>query len=136
MRNFDTELDTAGVVRRVVAPVVTLTVSRSSDAVAVPAPAIMPRSDLLSSAQGWTWEQLRDYVVAQVLELHGPFPRDAVKEAAIFRSFVSRWGEQAGPIAVAAFTAHGGYWRSAPIGVNRFSKGSDPYFAVIIAANI
>ncbi len=97
-------------------------------------PRVVPsagRSDLVG--EEWTWSQLRDYVVAQIEERTGPFPRRPEAEIGIFKGFINRWGDRAAPIARAAFEVHGGYWRSAPISVNRFCANSDPYFAQVIA---
>lgn len=80
----------------------------------------------------WTWEQIRDYVVAGIEENTGYFPRNPLTEAGIFKSFKSRWGDMAGPIAIYAIRVAGGWWQNAPISVNRFCKGSDEYFAKII----
>lgn len=81
----------------------------------------------------WGWEELRDYVVGQIERLHGVFPREGAKEAAIFKRFVSEWGSQSAAIARYAFEIRGGMWKGAPIKVTRFTKGSDPYFAAEIA---
>lgn len=95
------------------------------------------RTYLTVNPEQWQWQNLRDYVVDQIESLHGPFPRDPVKEAAIFKGFISRWGsDRAAKIAQAAFTTHSGWWRSAPIGVNRFAAGSDPFFAEVINQSI
>jgi len=75
----------------------------------------------------WAWSDLRDYVVGQIEQLHGPFPRNPIKEAAIFKSFISRW-PRAQEIAKCAFEVHKGYWSGAPISVNRFCLSSDSYF--------
>lgn len=80
----------------------------------------------------WTWEDLRDYVMAQIESFHGPQVRNAMKESSIFRSFLSRHGEQAVAIARAAFEVHRGMWQRAPISVNRFCKASDSYFSDVI----
>lgn len=166
MQNFDTELDTLQVTRRrvvvpvvqpVIVPTATVTVvDRDIDPVSAPlptpvipvdpgtivvptastVPTIQARSDLLTDAADWSWQQLRDYVVAQIIDRHGPFPRDAVKEAGVFKGFSARWGRQAGPIAVVAFETFHGVWRSAPIAITRFAKGSDPFFAAVIAARL
>jgi hypothetical protein len=82
------------------------------------------------------WRSLRDYVIDKIIEIHGPFPRkDAAKEAGIFKGFINRWGyANAMAIARAAFEAHGGMWYNSPIRVERFTKGSDPYFARQVAA--
>lgn len=118
MINFDTELDRG--VTTVEVPRATVTVTtRPSER----------RTHVLSEPSSWSPEQLRDYVVAQIQKHHGPFPRDAVRETSIFRGFVNRWGGDAGRIARVAFEEFGGMWRNAPVGINRFCKNSDPYFA-------
>lgn len=77
----------------------------------------------------WTWEDLRDYVMGQIVAFHGPQLRNSVKEAGIFRSFMARYPGQAVGIARFAFEQQRGMWQRAPISVTRFCKGSDPYFA-------
>jgi hypothetical protein len=81
----------------------------------------------------WGWEDLRDYVVSCIETTHGPFPRNAIKEASIFKSFFARWEAKevgsAKAIAETAFGIHHGMWANAPISVNRFCKSSDPFFA-------
>jgi hypothetical protein len=84
----------------------------------------------------WSWSDLRDYVVTQIEAVHGPQPRDHYKEMGIFKAFASRWQEAAPAIARHAFEVERGMWRSAPISVSRFAKGSDPYFAVPIAERL
>lgn len=84
----------------------------------------------------WDAEQLLVYVASEIQQVHGPFPRDPKKESGIMRSFVSRWGDQAGPIAQYAFEVAKGMWRNAPISITRFCKGSDPYFAQVIAEQL
>jgi hypothetical protein len=80
------------------------------------------------------WSELRDYVVEKMEEIHGPFPRDAKQESGIFKSFIGRWGfDNAMAIARCAFEVHGGMWYNSPVRVQRFCKGSDPYFSVQIA---
>jgi hypothetical protein len=86
-------------------------------------------SVLLTADHEWGWGELRDYVVGQIVELHGVFPRNDKKEMGIFKSFLTRWGTDASPIARYAFEQMNGFWMGAPISVNRFCKGSDPYFA-------
>lgn len=86
-----------------------------------------------TSAEGWGWEQVRDYVFEQLTSRFGPQPRDAAKEAAVFKRFCNDWGTRAGQIARIAFDTYGGLWRGAPISVGRFSRASDPYFASVIA---
>lgn len=84
----------------------------------------------------WTWSDLRDYVVSQIQRIFGEVPRDPVKEAGVFKRFMADWGPVAPMIARHAFTVCGGYWHGAPIGVGRFCKASDPYFAVPIAERL
>jgi hypothetical protein len=126
MRNFDTELDTQGVTRlSTTVPRVKETITaRPSDA----------RSHL--TTEDWEWQQLRDYVVGQIEERFGQFPRDAKKEYGIFNSFVTRWGGQASDIAKYAFEVCDGFWRDAPIAMTRFCKNCDPYFADVIAGKL
>jgi hypothetical protein len=81
----------------------------------------------------WGWEELRDYVVNAIEQRHGEFPRNFKTEHSIFKSFLSRWGTQAPAIARTAFEHFDGMWKGAPIGVNRFCKASDQFFAQVIA---
>lgn len=97
---------------------------------------IQGQTHLLSAGPAWTWEQLRDYVVQQIEQRWGARPRDPLKEAGIFKSFISRWGDQSQAIARAAFEVYGGSWNGAPVSVERFSKGSDRYFAELISQNL
>lgn len=100
-------------------------------AVAIALPVIQSRSDVLTET--WGWRELRDYVVTKTTEINGPFPRNEVKEASIFKAFLTRWGpEKSQLIARLAFESHGGLWRGAPIRVERFCRSSDPYFAALI----
>lgn len=87
----------------------------------------------LKPMEEWGWEELRSYVVQAIEQRHGAFPRNFKTEGSIFKSFATRWGTQAGPIAVAAFEVFDGMWRGAPIGVNRFCRASDIYFAQVIS---
>jgi hypothetical protein len=79
--------------------------------------------------QDWSWEQLRDYVVDQIVSHHGNFPRNPLRESGIFKGFLARHGDRAGEIAIYAFEGCKGWWKNSPIGVERFTKGSDPWFA-------
>lgn len=94
-----------------------------------------PAAHLVSpaAASDWDWRQLRDYVVGQIEAIHGPQPRNPLKEKGIFDGFLQRWGAQGPQIAKAAFEVHRGFWHDAPISVNRFCKGSDEFFARPIA---
>jgi hypothetical protein len=88
-------------------------------------------------ASAWNWSDLRDYIVEQIEQRHGPQVRDALKESGICKAFIARWGiEDAVAIARAAFEVHDGMWRNAPISISRFAKGSDPYFASVIATTV
>ncbi len=98
--------------------------------------AIPSRSDLTSESSQWTWQELRDYVCAQIIQTHGPFPRDAKKEFGIFTRFHKAHGQDGVKVARAAFEIYGGWWNNAPISINRFTKGSDPYFVEPILARL
>jgi hypothetical protein len=80
--------------------------------------------------ENWGWHDLCEYVVGQIEKIHGPTPRQPTyKEKAIFDGFLHRHGDYAVAIAKYAFEVAGGYWKNAPISVNRFTVNSDPYFA-------
>jgi len=93
---------------------------------------IASRTDLLAGEAEWTWQELRDYVVAQIEKAHGPFPRDAKKEYGIFSRFLREHGQDGIRVARFAFEKCDGWWNGAPISINRFAKGSDPYFVIPI----
>lgn len=88
---------------------------------------------LMKADVDWTWEDLRDYAMGQIVMYHGPQVRNAVKESATFKSFMTRYGDKAVGIARFAFENQRGMWRRTPISVSRFAKGSDPYFGDVIA---
>lgn len=94
------------------------------------------RTHLLKPEGEWSWSELRDYVVAQIEARFGAFPRDSRKEHAIFTRFIKDHGSHAPAIARHAFDVCDGYWAGAPISINRFCKGSDPYFAAPIVARL
>lgn len=124
MRDFDTVLDRAGTTRVTVVsttPVVAERVVVTHQPVAAATHALKVESE-------WGWEELRDYVVEAITKRHGPFPRNMKTEHSIFKSFAQRYGADAPAIARFAFEFCDGMWKNAPIGVNRFCKGSDPYF--------
>ena len=128
LRHIDTELDRArqaGTTTVVVTEQVTVT----------PRPA-EGRSWLLKPPAQWGWEEVRDYVVHEIEARFGAFPRNFKTEHSIFKSFATRWGAQAGPIAILAFDTLNGYWAGAPISVNRFCKNSDQFFAAEIAQRL
>lgn len=93
---------------------------------------------LLKPEGEWAWTDLRDYVIDKIREVSSrPVPRDPAKEKAIFASFLARYQEFAGVIARHAFEGpDAGWWRGAVIGVNRFCKGSDPFFADVIVGRL
>lgn len=129
MINFQTDLDRSPTGTLIVsAPTVTVTTRR-------PVKTHESRTHLVSTSDGWTWEQLRDYVVGEIeAKQGGRFPRNPITEKATFSSFVNRYKENAGPIAKCAFETYDGMWKGAPVSVNRFCKGSDAYFADPILA--
>lgn len=88
---------------------------------------------LLKPVDAWTWQDLRDYVITEAEKRSGAQLRNPAKEAGIFKGFIARYGIQdAVMVAVAAFEIYEGVWRSAPIGVSRFTTGNDPYFSDVI----
>jgi len=98
--------------------------------------AVAGASYLLKEDSQWTWEDLRDYVMGQIEQYHGPQVRNAMKESSIFKAFLARHGEDAIKIARFAFEVQRGMWQRAPIAANRFCKASDPYFADPIKARL
>ena len=90
----------------------------------------------MKSDESWGWQELRDYVIREIERRHGPQVRNPKTESSIFKSFITRWPDQAVAIAKTAFEVHNGMWRNAPISVNRFCKASDEYFAAVIAKNL
>lgn len=94
------------------------------------------RTDLIATGAFTTWQQLRDYVCAAIEVRVAAFPRNPVKEKAIFESFMNRWGDRAEPIARRAVEVHDCWWGNAPLSVTRFCKGSDPYFAEVLVTQL
>lgn len=84
----------------------------------------------------WTAEDLRDYVMGQIVMYHGPQIRNPIKELAIFKSFMTRYDGKAVSIARFAFEQQRGMWQRAPISATRFCRGSDPYFGDPIAKRL
>jgi hypothetical protein len=111
----------------------TLTFAEAPASVPPPPPEVIaPRNDLIP-AEETDWRSLRDFVVAAIERRWGARPdSDPVKEAAIFKRFLSTWGDLAMPIARLAFERYDGMWAGAPISVNRFCRGSDPFFGEVI----
>lgn len=91
---------------------------------------------LMKDDADWTWEDLRDYVMGQIVAYHGPQLRNPVKEAGIFKGFMARFEGKAVGVVRFAFEQQRGMWQRAPITVTRFCKGSDPYFADVIARRL
>lgn len=130
LRNFDTELDTQRT-SRIVRTTTEVVIEESVKVVHRPS-----TSRAYLGKSEWGWDDLRDYVVAQIEERFGPFPRDSRKESGIFKAFLARWPEQAQAIARFAFEVEDGRWGGAPISVNRFCKNSDKYFSAVIAERL
>lgn len=121
LMNFDTDLDQPGVTQ------ITTAVEVEESVKIKHKPSVS--REYLGKAV-WGWRDLRDYVVYEIQERHGAFPRDQRKEYGIFTSFVNRWGaEDAQAIARYAFEMLDGRWAGAPISIYRFCKGSDDFFA-------
>jgi hypothetical protein len=118
------------------APAVTTVAPVVVETVTVVAKPSQAAGFVMRDEQAWGWQDLRDYVIREIEQRHGPQVRDPKKEAAIFKSFLTRWSDSAVAIAKAAFEVHGGMWRGAPISVNRFCLASDEYFAAVIAKNL
>jgi hypothetical protein len=91
-----------------------------------------PASYIIKPDTEWGWQELRDYVVAQIEARFGPFPRELAKEKSIFSSFVDRFGPRAPLIARYAFEVSKGMWGNAPVRVTRFTRASDEWFAQVI----
>ncbi len=132
MINVDTELDRLGVTRMVM---------ESSVEPVQLSEVKVHRLTAEQSFQGvrdseWGWRELRDYVVTQIEQRYGSFPRIEYKEQAIFKRFVKDWGNRAPAIARVAFEVEDGIWMKEPISLTRFSKGSDPYFAIPISERL
>jgi hypothetical protein len=126
VKNFDALAGQSSVVVREAVPHVRERVTVTP----LPAKVSSGATHVLTATENWTWSELRDYVIREIELRHGAQPRDPRKEKGIFSSFLGRWPDgQAVRIAKAAFEVHDGWWANAPIGVNRFCKGSDPFFA-------
>lgn len=72
-------------------------------------------------------------MVTEIEARSGTFSRSVEKEAGIFKSFATRWGALAPRIARYAFEVLDGTWNNEVITIHRFCKGSDPFFAQVIA---
>lgn len=121
MRNIPSRLATAGKTRiRTEAPQATQKVTVTP---------VQTTTHLLADEAEWTWENLRDYVMAEIEKRHGPQVSDPVRVKATFQGFLKRWGADAVVIAKAAFEIYDGMWANAPITYTRFCKKSDDFFA-------
>ena|SRR5580765_5572925 len=108
-----------------------------TDNTVIAAPANFTADMALLSSDKWQWSDLRDYVIRKIEETCGQVPRQAsYKEQAIFEGFLKRHGQRAPQIVRYAFEVAGGYWRNAPISVNRFCANSDPYFSDVIKRHL
>jgi hypothetical protein len=127
VRDFSTPPQvTERVTVRVEAPRVTTSVTVSS------ADTSVRQTYALKADASWTWEDLRDYVVTQIEQRFGAFPRNTNAETGIFKGFMARHGADAVRIARYAFEDRKGIWVKAPVKIGRFMKDSDEYFAVPI----
>lgn len=102
------------------------------------ATAITPAAHLIKPDEQWTPEDLRDYILAEVVKRQPAAAqrRNPAMEMAICRAFSERHGANAPRIARYAFTIAQGWWNSSPIDFRRFSKASDAYFADIIIGRL
>lgn len=130
MRNFPDVLDEQGATK--------IVVTQQTPVVQQTTRTVVPESahHLLAEESAWDWRALKDYVITEITQRHGPQPLDERRVKAIFESFLKRWGDLAVPIAKAAFTDYDGMWAHAPISVNRFCIKSDPFFAAQIAERL
>ena len=133
MLNFDTELDRRGTTQIIteneIERVEETQVGKAPQDTHGVAHKMVPEEQ-------WGWREIRDYVVSEIEARTGLFPRTGYKEEAIFKRFVKEWGELAAPIAKFVFEVENGKWGGAPISINRFSKNSDPYFALPISERL
>lgn len=90
-----------------------------------------PQPDPQDDPFTWDSETLIAFVVEKIRAWHGPFPRFPEHERRVLGGFHRRWGQLAGPIAALALETSG-YWKGAPISVDRFAPESDAYFAEVI----
>lgn len=105
--------------------------------VTVSAATIESKAYLCKQPEHWTWEDLRDYVMGELISRFGPQVREPLKERGVFSSFLKRYGNlNAVTIAMAAFDVYEGMWHSAPIGRDRFCRNSDAYFGDVILKSL
>jgi hypothetical protein len=122
------------------APAPTVTSAPPAVRSTITATKVQSSTHLLVEPSAWSWEQLRDYVVSRLESIpdHPGVRRDPVREKAIFSGFLKRYGARAVEIARFALETQQtpGWWHSAPIQPTRFCRGSDPYFAEAILAQL
>jgi len=94
------------------------------------------RLHLLTEAERWEWQHLRDFVVAEIQARRGAQTYDPTKLVGIFKSFAKRWGSDAGPISRYIFDVCDGFWLGKAVTVNSWCKATDPYFAKPIAERL
>ena len=76
-----------------------------------------------------TAAEMEAYFLGEIRRLTGP-QLPAGDATGIFEQFIRRFGERdAWRIARAAVEVHKGYWRGAPVTLNRFRPGHDEFFA-------
>jgi len=99
---------------------------------------IVPAAHLIKPDEQWTPEDLRDYILTEIVKRQpaAASRRNPAAEMAICRAFSERHGVNAPRIARYAFTIAQGWWNSSPIDFRRFSKASDTYFANIIIGRL
>ena len=78
----------------------------------------------------YTWQDVRDRAVREIYDHSGPFERNPVIEASIFRNFYKRHGAvDSVRILTWLFDVCGGVWYGNYVHVNNFCKAADPTFA-------
>lgn len=123
MQNFPSVLDERGVTRLVLHT-------------AVRSVAASTKTHLLADGERWTWQQLRDYTVAEIESRQGVQAYESPKLIGIFKGFSGRWGDQASAITRYAFEVCDGIWVGRPVTVTNWCKGADPFFATPIAERL
>lgn len=84
----------------------------------------------------WDWSDLRDYVIRSMQERGLLVERNPIKEAGIFKSFMTRHGVMAVRIARHVVEVEDARWSGQPITINRFCLKADPWFATPIKARL
>ena len=131
LQDFDSELDVARTNRLVVkteVPSITDTIEVEINHAPPRARREERRSYFDVPDEEWTWENLRDYVVHEIEQRFGMFPR-GYAEIGIFKRFVATWGAQSAAIARYVFEIENGWWLNRPVTITRFCIKSDKFFA-------